>query len=191
MRNLPSLKPYFSRSLAAAGGRLHLASHSHHLWPDVTFEAQQQAWQDAAMLWDDKWSRIFSTIIPEAQGHIARHTNIADPTSIAFAPNTHEFILRLLSCLPQNRPPRILATDSEFHSFSRQAARLQEEGLIELETISTEPFATFPLRFAEAASPATHDLVFVSHVFFNSGYVTSRLGRPDRRCSRSPNVGRD
>ena len=27
-----------------------MAAHSHHLWPDVTFEAQMAAWQDAAAL---------------------------------------------------------------------------------------------------------------------------------------------
>ena len=35
-----SFKPLFSRFLAAAPERLHLAAHSHHLWPDTVFDAQ-------------------------------------------------------------------------------------------------------------------------------------------------------
>ena len=171
MTSFPSLKAHFSRALAGGGGRLHLAAHSHHLWPDVTFEAQSHAWLDAAELWDAKWDRVFGEVLPEAQGHVARHCGVTDPDAVAFAPNTHEFVLRLLSALPAERVPRVLTTDAEFHSFSRQMARLAEDGLVALEVIEAEPFASFPARFAAAARAGGHDLVFFSHVFFNSGYV--------------------
>ena len=171
---LPSLKAHFSRALAGGHGRLHLAAHSHHLWPDATFEGHMQAWQDAAVLWDAKWTRIFDDVLPEAQGHVARHLGLADPACIAFAPNTHEFVLRLLSAMPQHRVPRVLTTDSEFHSFTRQVTRLAEDGLLELEIVPTAPFDNFQSRFAEAAA-RPHDLVFCSHVFFNSGFVVPDL----------------
>ncbi len=174
MSAFPSLKQHFSRALAGGGGRLHLAAHSHHLWPDVTYHAHLQAWQDAAAHWDDKWARVFDDVMPRAQRHIARHLNLADPGSIAFAPNTHEFVVRLLSALPAGRVANILTTDSEFHSFSRQAARLAEDGLVALTTIPTQPFDDFPARFAQAAAQP-HDLVFVSQVFFNSGYAVADL----------------
>lgn len=48
-----SLKPHFRRFLEAQPARLHFAAHSHHPWPDVTFEAQQQAWLDAATHQDE------------------------------------------------------------------------------------------------------------------------------------------
>ena len=175
MSSIPSLTAHFSRALAAGGGRAHLAAHSHHLWPDVTHAAHMQAWEDAARLWDAKWDRIFGEILPEAQGHVARHLHLDDPASIAFAPNTHEFVLRLLSALPANRVPRVLTTDSEFHSFARQAARLAEDGAIAIETIPAAPFDTFLTRFTQAAASGTHDLVFCSHVFFNSGFVVPDL----------------
>jgi selenocysteine lyase/cysteine desulfurase len=169
-----SLKGHFSRALAGGAGRLHLAAHSHHLWPDVTFDAQLQAWNDAATLWDGKWSRVFGEILPEAQRHVARHCGVSDPTSIAFAPNTHEFVLRLLSALPSGIVPRVLCTDGEFHSFARQMARLREDGLVSLDLVPAEPFDTFPARFA-AAARAGHDLVFFSQVLFNSGYAVPDL----------------
>ena len=49
---MSSYAEHFSRFLGAVPGRLHAAAHSHHPWPDVTFDAQQQAWLDAARLAD-------------------------------------------------------------------------------------------------------------------------------------------
>jgi kynureninase len=172
---MPSLKAHFARALAAGQGRLHLAAHSHHLWPDVTFAAQMQAWEDAARLWDGKWSHIFSEVVPEAQRHVARHLGLRDPAAIAFAPNTHEFVLRLFSALPTDAVPRVLTTDGEFHSFARQAARFAEDGLIALEVVPAAPFDSFAARFGAAAAAQPHDLVFFSHVFFNSGFVVADL----------------
>ena len=47
-----SYKRLFSRSLQAAPDRLHMAAHSHHLWPDISRDAQIEAWDDAARLAD-------------------------------------------------------------------------------------------------------------------------------------------
>ena len=47
---------------------------------------------------------------------------------------------------------RMLTTDAEFHSFARQAARLEEDGLAAVERVAAEPFDTFPARFAAAAA---------------------------------------
>ena len=49
------LARHYSRFRVAE--RLLLTGHSHQAWPDVAFEAQQQAWLDAAELVDDKWER--------------------------------------------------------------------------------------------------------------------------------------
>ena len=164
---------HFSRFLGAVPGRLHVAAHSHHPWPDVTFDAQQQAWLDAARLMDDKWDEVFGAVLPEAAAHITGRLGLSDPEAIAFAPSTHSLVVRLLSCLTP--PVRILTTDAEFHSFARQAARLEEDGLASAQRVAAEPFVTFPERFAEAAASGGHDLVYLSHVFFNSGYVVPDL----------------
>ncbi|HEV7862927.1 MAG TPA: aminotransferase class V-fold PLP-dependent enzyme [Acidimicrobiia bacterium] len=164
---------HFSRFLGAVPGRLHVAAHSHHPWPDITFEAQQTAWLDAARLMDDKWDEVFGTVLPEAAGHIAGRLGLSDPAAIGFAPSTHALVMRLLSCL--SPPVRILTTDAEFHSFARQAARLEEDGLAAVERVTAEPFGTFPERFAAAAGRGGHDLVYLSQVFFNSGYVVPDL----------------
>ncbi len=68
----------------------------------------------------------------------------------------------------------MLTTDAEFHSFSRQAARLQEEGLIAVTRIPAEPGAGCVARLCEAAREG-FDLIWVSEVFFNSGYALGGL----------------
>jgi selenocysteine lyase/cysteine desulfurase len=163
----------FELSVGRDGAPKHFAAHSHQPWPDVTLAAQEQTWRDAARLLDRKWDHIFGETIPAAQKHIARQLNLPDPSTITFGPNTHSFVLRLLSCLPAK--PRILTTSSEFMSFSRQIARLEEDGLISVTRIATEPFDTFEQRFAAEAAKDGHDLVFLSHVFFDSGFVVRDL----------------
>ena len=169
------MKSLYSRFLSASPGRLHFAAHSHHPWPDVTRDAQLEAWDDAARLADLKWDRVFGEVTNEAQGHIATTLDLPAPEQIAFAPNTHEFVVRLLSCFPPAQRLKVLTTDSEFMSFSRQIARLEEDNLIDVVRIPTEPFATFASRFIEAARKQPHDLVFFSQVFFNSGFVVRDL----------------
>lgn len=170
-----SLKEHFRIALDADPDRLHFAAHSHHLWPDVSFEAHKQCWLDAARLADRKWEMIFGELVPGLQAKIAGILDLREPASLAFGPNTHGFILRLLSCLPQDRPIRALTTDSEFHSFTRQIARLEEAGRAVVERIPSRPFGSFTLRFAEAAAKGAFDLVFFSQVFFNAGYVVRDL----------------
>lgn len=168
-----SFKSHFRRFLEADPERLHLAAHSHHLWPDITLVAQERAWLDAARLADDKWDLVFSEVIPEAQRHVAAELSLPSADSIVFAPNTHELVLRLLSCLPER--PRIVTSDSEFHSFERQARRLEEDGLVTVDRVPAEPFATFGERLVAEARAEHTDLVFFSQVFFNSGAAVRDL----------------
>ncbi|MFN4312433.1 MAG: aminotransferase class V-fold PLP-dependent enzyme [Ferrovibrio sp.] len=168
------LKSHFSRFSSSDPQRLHFAAHSHHPWPDVSREAHMRAWDDAACLIDGKWERILGEVLPAAQRHIGRQLGLSDPTSVVFAPNTHELLMRLLSCCPVDRPVRVLTSDSEFHSFTRQIARLEEDGLVQVCRVAAEPFDSFAARFVDAAS-AGFDLIYLSQVFFNSGFAVSDL----------------
>ncbi len=167
-----SLKAHYSAFFKGLGSRLHFCAHSHHPWPDCTRAAVLQCWDDAASRTDEKWDHVFASVVPAAQKAVAEALKWPSADLIVFAPNTHEFVLRLLSCLPSGKVLKILTTDSEFHSFARQAARLEEDGA-KVERIPVEPFASFPARFAAAAKAGGHDLVFLSQVFFNSGHRLS------------------
>ena len=164
------LRAHFSRFLAADPARLHFAAHSHHPWPDATRDAQIAAWDTAARLQDGKWGEILGPVLRDLQAKVARQLALPDPATLVFAPNTHEFVVRILSSLPTHRPPRILTTDSEFHSLTRQLARLEEEGLVAVTRIAAAPHASFLDRFT-AAARAGFDLIWVSEVFFSSGFA--------------------
>jgi selenocysteine lyase/cysteine desulfurase len=164
-----SYKHLFSRALAAAPGRLHFASHSHHLWPDASFDGHMEAWTDAASLADRKWDRVFGEVMPRAQANIAHELGLPDPKTIGFAPNTHELLMRLFSAKFGDRPLDVLTSDGEFHSFRRQAARWEETGRIKRRVVPCEPFDTFTERFLAAAREKKPDIAFVSHVMFRSG----------------------
>ncbi|WP_137179853.1 aminotransferase class V-fold PLP-dependent enzyme [Roseomonas sp. AR75] len=168
------LRAHFSRFLGAEPDRLHFAAHSHHPWPDVTRAAQLAAWDVAARLQDDKWVEILGPVLDGLRVKVARELCLPDPRTLVFAPNTHEFVVRILSSLPTGRPPRILTTDAEFHSLTRQLARLEEEGLVQVTRVPTAPHETCLERLAATARQG-FDLVWVSEVFFSSGFALEGL----------------
>jgi selenocysteine lyase/cysteine desulfurase len=181
-----SFKPLFSRSLGADPERLHFAAHSHHLWPDASFEGQLEAWDDAARLADRKWDKVMGEVWPAAQAEVATELGTKQPDAIVFAPNTHNLLTSLVTAAPRRSGQlRILTTDGEFHSARRQFARWEEEGWITVTRIATQPFDSFSDRFLAAARDGTHDFIFVSQVMFGSGRIfdrveeVSKLGRPD------------
>ncbi|HEY7705339.1 MAG TPA: aminotransferase class V-fold PLP-dependent enzyme [Acidimicrobiia bacterium] len=163
----------FTRFREAAPDRLHFAAHSHHPWPDVAHAGHQAAWDDALELADEKWVKVFGDVVPATQSAIARVLGLPDPSSIAFAPNTHELLVRLFSCLEP--PVRILATGAEFHSFTRQTRRWEEAGLAVVTRVATDPLETFEERLVKAVAGGRHHLVYFSQTHFDSGYVTAGM----------------
>jgi selenocysteine lyase/cysteine desulfurase len=182
-----SFKDLFSRALRAAPDRLHFAAHSHHLWPDASFEGQMQAWNDAARLADRKWDKVMGEVWPEAQADVANELGSGQADSVVFSSNTHDFLVRLVTAAPRpaRSPLRVLTSDGEFHSARRQFARWSEEGWITLEQVAVEPFESFTDRFFERATSGEHDFILVSQVLFGSGRLfegveaLAALGRAD------------
>ncbi len=169
-----SHKPLFSRALGLDPERLHFAAHSHHLWPDASFDGQVRAWVEANHFADRKWDLVFAEVVPEAQKHVAAELNLPDPETVVFAPNTHDFLIRLFSGFA-HKPIRILTTDGEFHAFRRQAERWEEAGEAVVTRIPLEPFETFDDRFVAAASGGEYDAIVVSQVFFKTGQAIGCL----------------
>ncbi|MDI1280504.1 aminotransferase class V-fold PLP-dependent enzyme [Brevundimonas sp.] len=165
-----SHKPLFSRALSLDPDRLHFAAHSHHLWPDASFDGHIRAWLEANQHADRKWDRIFGNVVPEAQRHVANELNLPSPDTVVFAPNTHDFLLRLFSGIAR-KPVRILSTDGEFHAFRRQADRWQEAGEAVVTRVPLAPFDTFDARFVAAARAGEFDLIVISQIFFKTGQV--------------------
>lgn len=176
------LKGHFSRFFAADPARLHFAAHSHHPWPDVTRDAQLQYWDDSARYADRKWDRVFGDVVPKAQRHLARLLSLSDPAQVAFASNTHEFVQRLYSCF--DKPTiRVLTSGHEFYSFRRQTRRLAEAGRVEVHEVPGAPHETFAERFVAQERRGGWDLVFLSHVFFDSAFAVRDI---EAICDAAP-----
>lgn len=178
-----ALVPHYSRFRVSE--RILLTGHSHQAWPDVAFEAQQQAWLDAASLVDDKWQRA-AEIAEEVRAGWRRLLN--DPRGeIALGQNTHELVVRLLSAVVpaarmreraashRRRVPRdvLVATDGEFHTIRRQLARLAETG-VPVITIPARPVASLAERMASVVNGRTA-CVLVSSVMYETAEIVPHL----------------
>ena len=167
------------------GERVLLTGHSHQAWPDVAFEAQSQAWLDAADLVDGKWDLALA-VAEEVRESYRRLLD--DPHGhIALGQNTHELVTRFLSALPLRDRPRIVTTDGEFHTVRRQLARLEEEGLEVVRVGATGSGAIAPDAIAEAVVDAVDDrtaAVLISSVLFRNGLIVDGLGEVAAVCGR-------
>ena len=177
-RSPSALAPHYSRFRVSE--RLLLTGHSHQAWPDRGFEAQSQAWLDAARYVDDKWDRAFERAERVREGFAGLLGDAGD--GIALAPNTHELVVRLLSAMPLRARPRLVTTDGEFHTIRRQLDRLAEEGL-EVVRVAELPAETVSERLARAVDDRTA-LVLVSSVFFDTGRIARGLGEVAASCRR-------
>ncbi len=161
--------------------RVLLTGHSHQAWPDVAFDAQQQAWLDAAEHMDDKWDLAFKVADRVRAGY---RRLLDDPDGhIALGQNTHELVVRFLSALPLRDRPRLVTTDGEFHTVRRQLDRLREEG-IEVASVEAgeEAGTVVAERLADAVDGRTA-AVLVSSVLFRDARIVGGLDEVARVCS--------
>jgi len=173
-----ALAPHYRRSRVAE--RLLLTGHSHQAWPDVGFEAQQQAWLDAAEHLDAKWERAFAMADRVRRG-FARLLD--DPQgTIALGANTHELVVRWLSALRLGRRPRLVTTTAEFHTIRRQLDRLAEEGIAVVK-VPALPAATLAERLARTVDDRTA-AVLVSAVLYENAHIVPNLAHVLEACRR-------
>jgi kynureninase len=160
--------------------RVLLTGHSHQAWPDVAFEAQQQAWLDAAEHVDDVWDLAFAKANEVRRG-FARLLDDT-PERIALAQNTHELVVRFLSALPLRKRPQLVTTDAEFHTIRRQLDRLAEEG-IEVIKVPAMPAATLAERLAISVDDHTA-AVLMSAVLYTNAHIVPNLRVAQEACER-------
>jgi selenocysteine lyase/cysteine desulfurase len=160
---------YFTEFLAANKGQQYFTAHSHHFWPDVCKQALLDYWEDSMNLVDHKWDKILGEKVPALQTHIAQILDVDHPQQLAFAQNTHELLFRLLTCFDWQKPLRILTSNAEFYSFDRQVSRLAELPNVHVTKIDATPGRDFEQELVKVATTQTFDIIFFSHVFFNTG----------------------
>jgi kynureninase len=174
--DLAAFRAAYSRFLASpdAAGRILLTGHSHQAWPDAARDALTLCFDDAARLADDKWGgAVFPRVGAVGRKILARMGfDEADP--VAFGKSTHELVFRLMTCFRASDRPRIVTTESEFHSLYRQASRLAEEGF-DIAWVPGWPREGLEGRVLEALVPGTRMLA-ISAVLFEDAFVVPRLG---------------
>jgi kynureninase len=164
--------------------RILLTGHSHQAWPDVSFDAQQQAWLDAAALVDDKWERA-AAVADDVCAGWRRLLNEPDG-EIALGQNTHELIVRWLSAViapgSRGRRHRLVTTDGEFHTIRRQLDRLREAGL-DVVKLPARPADTLAERLADEIDDRVAG-VLVSSVLYETAEIVPQLALVAEACSR-------
>jgi kynureninase len=171
------LAAHYSRFRVAE--RMLLTGHSHQAWPDTGFEAQQQAWLDAAELVDDKWERAEARASDVRKGFARLLGDRRE--NIALGQNTHELVTRWLSALPLRARRRVITTDGEFHSIRRQVDRLAEDDLLEIVRIPARPADTLAARLAAAIDDRTA-CVMVSSVLYETADIVPGLNLVSATC---------
>jgi kynureninase len=162
--------------------RLLLTGHSHQAWPDVGREGVVEAWDDAALLTDEKWERAFEKAELVRNGF---RSLFGEPgAEIALDQNTFGLILRFLSALDLRRRPRLVTTDGEFHTLRRLMTRLAEEDLLDVVIEPARPAETLAERLAAEADRTT-GAVLVSAVLFEDSRIVPNLDELARACGES------
>ena len=174
------LAGHYSRFRVA--DRILLTGHSHQAWPDVAFEAQQQAWLDAAEAVDEKWDAA-AEMADRVRAGWARLLGDDGRGEIALAPSTHDLVVRFLSALPWDERRTVVTTDAEFHTIRRQVDRLAETGWIELRRVPGHPVEGVAERLVGAVDDGVA-AVMVSSVYFGTAEVVPDLDRVAEACRR-------
>lgn len=135
------------------------------------------------------WDRLFGEALPEAAGHIKRLLGVAGaleddwkPT-VEFGHNSHELVTRILSSsfdrllsnTRESGPIRIITTDTEFFSLTRQMNRFLEgangtRDKIDIQVVPVEPVATFLQRLEDCIRlfpEGSVDYVYVSQITYS------------------------
>ena len=175
---LQHLKELYSNTLneQKKSGHWHFSAHSHHLWPDKTLEATSQYWLDSSRLLDKKWDYIFSEIYPQAQKNIAQLLGVSRYQDVFFASNTHDILIKIFSSLGLGQKKlKVLSTNGEFHSFSRQAKAWIKEDFIDVDFIEIKADLSHEKAILDSLKNNEYDIVFLSHVFFQTGLILSNL----------------
>ena len=135
------------------------------------------------------WDVLFAEVMPTAAAHVKAVLGLTGhPHTVEFGHNSHELVMRMLSTRlgalmvsPPAAPVadgdapapclRILTTDTEFYSLTRQLnrfAELQSERIV-IESVPIEPLGTFPARFASQAGVAPgYDFVYASQCVYST-----------------------
>lgn len=157
---------------AAVAQRIMLTGHIHQALPDVCEKAYREHWDCLNKYGEERWDEVFRRADRLREGFASILEGEVE--NIALAPSVHELFVRFLSALPIARGGRIVTSDSEHPSISRQLLAVAQASNIELVRVPAFPAEDLVGRIAEQINDATL-AVCVSSVNFVSGHQALEL----------------
>ncbi len=162
------LQPHYRHFDVA--NRLLFTGHSHQAWPDMALEGLEEYFHVSAREVDNKWEIAFEKT--EVLRNYLRYY-YDDPNGLyCLSENTHHLLVAWLSSLDLQNKPKVITTDAEFHSMSRQLNRLREEGL-EVHTVNADSDSIAD-DIATAVDERTA-AIMLSRVYFMSGLINQHI----------------
>lgn len=150
--------------------RLLFTGHSHQAWPDVALEGLKESFASAASEVDNKWEPAFEKA-EILRGYLRNYYD--DPDGLyCLGQNTHQLLVSWLSSFDLEEKPKVITTDSEFHSMHRQLRRLGEEGL---KITEVEGHASDITKQIKQQIDDQTAVIMLSRVFFESSLVNQHI----------------
>ena len=164
-----ALLPHYSHFNVA--NRLLFTGHSHQAWPDVALEGQTEYFHASAELIDKKWDVAFEKT-EILRNYLREYYD--DPDGLyCREESTHFLFVSLMSAWDLVNKPKIITTEGEFYSLSRQLARLSEVGLevVKIPASVDESFVDNIRTNLDSKTSA----VMISRVYFQSSLINPYL----------------
>ncbi|GAA5315579.1 MAG: kynureninase [Candidatus Pelagadaptatus aseana] len=157
---------------AAVAQRIMLTGHIHQALPDVCEQAYHEHWDCLNKYGEERWDEVFARTDRLRRGFANRLEG--DAGDIAMASSVHDLFVRFLSALPLHKGGRIVTSDMEHPSISRQLAALTQAMSIELVRVPAMPASDLVERIAAQINDDTL-AVCVSSVNFITGQQALEL----------------
>lgn len=162
-----SYAAHFSRFLRLTPQPLYFTPHRLHPLPDVSFEAQQQAWLDSAV--DTKTERL-----PQAFAHIASCLNLPNVSTLRWRASAEPLLTPLLDA-GDAKPIQVLCMDPLPPALAPTLLRLETLGRVRLTRLHAEPFKSFEARWSVTLRKGDFDWVCLTQCCSDTAFVPTGL----------------
>ena len=164
---------------------LQFLDHAFGCIPPIAYEtATEEMYTAYCGMGNYSWDILFEKTMPEAVLHIKSLLDIKDATTVVeFGHNSHELVTRiistsfdrLLNCTAKERPIRIITTDTEFYSLTRQINRFTSDQTSHIEAIIVpiHPLDSFMDRLVLNITSVNKyiDFVYISQITYSQETV--------------------
>jgi len=167
---------------------LQFLDHAFGCIPPIAYEtATEEMYTAYCGLGNFSWDTLFEKTMPEAILHIKSLLDINDSSAVEFGHNSHELVTRIISTsfdrLLSNSvdvlPIRIVTTDTEFYSLTRQMNRFTSHQLsrIEVDVVPIHPLDSFLDRLVQRiTSDNTYiDYIYISQITYSQETVVPSI----------------